>query len=65
MLLKAKIHSARVQDREGIKLLLEPSQDRLPQRFSHVWMDAGYTGEGKGADWMEKVLGCMGEGVDQ
>ena len=57
MLLKAKIHSARVQDREGIKLLLEPSRDRLPQRFSHVWMDAGYTGEGKGADWMEKALG--------
>ena len=57
MLLKAEIHSARVQDREGIKLLLEPSRDRLTQRFSHVWMDAGYTGEGKGADWMEKALG--------
>jgi putative transposase len=57
LLLRAKIHSARVQDREGIKLLLEPSQDRLPLRLSHVWMDAGYTGEGKGADWVEKALG--------
>src|SRR3712207_2305955 len=58
LLLKAKIHSTRVQDREGIKLLLQPSgEDRLPQHLSHVWMDAGYTGEGKGADWVEKVLG--------
>ena len=57
MLLKAKVHSARIQDREGIKLLLEPLGDRLPQRLSHVWMDAGYTGEGKGADWVEKALG--------
>lgn len=57
LVLKAKIHSARVQDREGIKLLLEPSQDRLPQRLSHLWMDAGYTGEGKGADWVQKALG--------
>jgi putative transposase len=56
-LLKAKIHSARVQDREGIKLLLEPSGDRLPRRLSHVWMGAGYTGEGKGANWVEKALG--------
>jgi hypothetical protein len=42
LLLKAKIHSARVQDREGIKLLLEPSRDRLPQRLSHLfgWMPA-------------------------
>ena len=57
LLLKAKVHSARIQDREGIKLLLQPSGDRLPQRLSHVWMDAGYTGEGKGAEWVEKALG--------
>jgi putative transposase len=37
--------------------LLEPMQDHLPQRLSHLWMDAGYHGEGKGADWVEKVLG--------
>ena len=22
-----------------------------------MWLDAGYTGEGKGADWVQKVLG--------
>jgi putative transposase len=57
LVLRASVHSAKVQDREGIKLLLELAQDRLPQRLSHVWMDAGYTGEGKGADWAEKALG--------
>jgi putative transposase len=61
LVLRARIHSAKVQDREGIKLLLELAQDRLPQRLSHLWMDAGYTGEGKGADWVEKVLGWTAE----
>src|SRR5215217_7375103 len=31
---------------------------RLEQlaRLSHVWMDAGYTAEGKGAGWVERTL---------
>jgi putative transposase len=57
LVLTVRVHSAKVQDREGIKLLLELAQNRLSQRFSHLWLDAGYTGEGKGADWVEKVLG--------
>jgi putative transposase len=61
LVLEARVHSAKVQDREGIKLLLGLAQDRLPQRISHLWMDAGYTGEGKGADWAEKVLGWTAE----
>jgi putative transposase len=56
LVLKARVHSAKVQDREGIKVLLEPSRDRLLS-LSHLWLDAGYTGEGKGADWVEKALG--------
>jgi putative transposase len=56
LVLKAKIHSAKVQDREGIKILLDLAPKHLP-RLCHLWMDAGYTGEGKGADWVEKVLG--------
>jgi transposase len=26
-------------------------------RLSHLWMDAGYRGEDKGAEWVEKTLG--------
>jgi hypothetical protein len=41
---------------EGIKVQLEPSQDRL-LRLSQLWLDAGYTAVGKGADWVERKLG--------
>jgi putative transposase len=61
LVLKAKVHNAKVQDREGIKTLLEPRQALLPERLSHLWMDAGYTGEGRGADWVQRVLGWTTE----
>jgi putative transposase len=57
LVLTVRVHSAQVQDREGIKLLLELARDCLPQRLSHLWVDAGYTAEGKGADWVGKALG--------
>jgi len=50
LVLKAKVHSAKVPDQDGIKLLLEGSGDRL-QRLSHLWVDAGYQGRGK--EWVE------------
>jgi putative transposase len=46
LVLEARIHSAKVPDEDGIKLLLEPARDRLP-RLSHLWVDAGYRGRGK------------------
>jgi putative transposase len=62
LVLEARVHSAEIQDREGIKLLLEiDTRDRLPERLSHLWLDAGYTGEDKGADWVQKVLGWTAE----
>jgi putative transposase len=39
LVLKAKVHSAKIQDREGIKVLLDLAPDHLP-RLSHLWMDA-------------------------
>ncbi len=43
LVLEVRVHSAKVMDRDGIKLLLDPSSaDRLP-RLSHVWLDAGST----------------------
>ena len=56
LVLGARVHGAQIQDREGIKLLLEiNARDRLPERLSHLWLDAGYTGEDKGAGWVERV----------
>src|SRR5215213_7275185 len=45
LVLKARIHSAKVPDADGIRLLLEPMQGRLG-RLSHLWVDAGYQGRG-------------------
>jgi len=32
------------------------AQERFA-RLRHLWLDAGYRGEDKGADWVEKTLG--------
>jgi hypothetical protein len=58
LVLKAKVHSAKVPDQDGIKLLLKGVRDRLPH-LSQLWVDAGYQGRGK--DWVEKVLGLSVE----
>ena len=54
--LKAKVHSAEVMDYEGIKTLLKHADGAFP-RLCHLWLDAGYRGEDKGKDWVEKTLG--------
>jgi putative transposase len=60
LVLKAKVHSAKVPDQDGIKLLLKTARERLP-RLSHLWVDAGYQGRGK--EWVEQELGLRVEVV--
>ena len=60
LVLKAKVHSAKVPDQDGIKLLLKGVLDHLP-RLSHLWEDAGYQGRGK--EWVEQELGLSVEVV--
>src|ERR687897_629840 len=64
LVLKAKIHSAKVMDYEGIKMLLRKADEQFP-RLSHLWLDAGYRGEDKGKDWVEKALGWSAELVER
>jgi putative transposase len=54
LVLEARIHSAKVPDEDGIKLLVEPARDRLA-RLSPMWVDASYRGRGR--RWVEEVLG--------
>jgi putative transposase len=62
--LKAKVHSAKVMDYEGIKTLLCAKRtSNFP--VSHLWLDAGYRGEDKGKDWVEKKLGWNVELVER
>jgi putative transposase len=56
--LKVRVHSAKVPDQDGIRLLLGPMRDRLA-RLSHLWVDAGYRGRGR--RWAEEVLGLSVE----
>jgi putative transposase len=64
LVLKAKVHSAKVMDYEGIETLLRQA-DQAFSRLSHVWLDAGYRGEDKGKDWVEKTLGWSAELVER
>src|ERR687884_2353524 len=62
LVLEARVHGAEIQDRQGIKLLLDvAARERLPERLSHVWLDAGYTGQDEGAGWGERMLGWTAE----
>ncbi len=62
--LKAKVHSAKVMDHEGIKSLLDQADVAFP-RVQCLWLDAGYRGEDKGKDWVEKMLGWSVELVER
>jgi putative transposase len=46
LVLKAVVHVANLQDRESVKLLLEPIKGIFP-RMKKVWVDQGYTGKGR------------------
>ena len=60
LVIEARVHSAKVPDEDGIRLLLDPARDRLA-RLSHLWVDAGY--QGRGRRWAEEVLGVSVEVV--
>jgi putative transposase len=60
LLLKAKVHSAKVPDQDGLKLLLESARYGL-SRLKHLWLDAGY--EGRGRRWAEGEMGLSVEVV--
>src|ERR687894_1894089 len=60
LVLTATVHSAYIQDRAGVPLLLDGADRRFP-RLEHVWVDQGYTGSGK--QWIEDELGWSVEVV--
>jgi putative transposase len=60
LVLEAKVHSAKVPDQDGIRLLLEPVRDRFV-RLSQLWVDAGY--QGRGRRWAEEAMGLSVEVV--
>jgi putative transposase len=60
LVLKVRVHNAKVPDADGIRLLLNPVQGHFP-RLSKLWVDAGY--QGRGGRWVEEVMGLSVEVV--
>src|SRR5688572_17602746 len=60
LVLLAKVHTADLQDRAAVPLLLDGAAEQFP-RLEHVWVDQGYTGTGKA--WIEQELGWSVEVV--
>ena len=63
LVLKVKVHSAKVLDQEGIKPLLEGVKELFPRLSHFLWLDAGYRGEEKGreAGWRRRF--CDGQWI--
>jgi putative transposase len=62
--LRATVHEANSADRDGIKLLLadDEAEDRPSireqfPRLTHLWLDGGYNGAGRGKSWVEQARG--------
>ena len=58
LVLKAKVHSAKIPEQDGLKMLLESARAGV-SHLKHLWLDAGYEGTGK--RWAEEVLGLSVE----
>jgi len=54
LVIKAKVHSAKVPEQDGLKILLQSARSGL-SHLKHLWLDAGY--EGRGRRWVEEVMG--------
>jgi putative transposase len=60
LVLRAVVHTAALQDRAAVPLLLAGTPERFP-RLGQLWVDQGYTGSGKA--WIEHELGWRVEVV--
>ena len=60
LVLKAKVHSAKVPDQDGLTLLLESTGPEISS-VKHLWLDGGY--QGRGSRWAEQALGLSVEVV--
>ena len=60
LVLRAKVHSAELQDRAAVPLVLAGAKQQFP-RVEHLWVDQGYTGSGK--QWIEEHPGWSVEVV--
>ena len=60
LVLKAKVHSAKIPEQDGLKMLLQSARAGV-WHLKHLWLDAGY--EGRGRRWAEEALSLSVEVV--
>jgi putative transposase len=60
LVVKAKVHSAKVPEQDGLRLLLECAGNETSS-MEHLWLDAGY--QGRGERWAEEGMGLSVEVV--
>jgi putative transposase len=58
LVLKAKVHSAKIPEQDGLKMLLGSARAGVSY-LKHLWLEAGY--EGRGKRWAEEALGLRVE----
>jgi putative transposase len=64
LVLTVHVHPADVRDRDGGTRLWSPEHSTVERpRLTHVGLDAGYHGKGKGQDGSEPHLGGTTQGV--
>jgi putative transposase len=61
LVLKAKVHSAKISEQAGLKMLLESARAGVLSHLKHLWLDVGYEGSGK--RWAKEILGLSVEVV--
>jgi len=53
LVLKAKLHSAKIPEQDGLKMLLGSARAGVSY-LKHLWLEAGYEGRGK-RRWAQEV----------
>jgi hypothetical protein len=61
LVLKAKVHSAKIPEQDGLKMLLLRSARAGVWYLKHLWLEAGY--EGRGKRWAQEGMGLRVEEV--
>ena len=56
LLLSVVVHSAGIQDRDGVKLVSEKARNRFP-RMKRIWADGGYAGQL--LEWLQTLSGWI------
>jgi transposase len=62
LVLKAKVHSAKIPEQDGLKMLLGSARRAGVWYLKHLWLEAGYEGRGK-KRWAQEGMGLRVEEV--